>query len=509
MIATPAFRHIPRPLAIASALLLAAGTAPASGPNGLLPGGGPLELVHRQSLYAGYFEDRVGSAVSLSGDLLAVGVPGSDAGPYFDAGRVDVYRWFDVVAGWALIQSYTTQSFGIAAVANARFGAALSLSGEWLLVGCPGCDPADEANAILLRIPDTIEAIGEPRGVLEWYRATPPDLLGYNDPIEGTGAAVALSVVRSGTLLDPGTSVVFAVGSPQAEVFVIDTPQDFVERGAVAMGRLDVASQAITWESDAIHGDADFGKYGKRLAMAAATWVDLGVFRNQRLLVVGEPGWVSQGGFGVPGRAVLWQRDGSNWTSAQTFTASAPGFFDGLGSALAVERASNEALGTIALGAPGRSVDGTPGGSVLVFRQQAPDGPYVFDQEFQHPAAELADRYGGALALSAGRLLVGADGRARDSSPNAGAAYLYRREFNLLIGQFSWQLKQSLGEPDEPGGDAGFGAAIAIGPRASAIGAPLSDAAGIVNAGRVATYLCDHIFSDGIEGGSGEPCAGP
>lgn len=483
-------------------LSLAPGIAGAQQPAGLLPGDGPLPLAYTRSLYAGYLEDRVGTAVSLSGDMLAIGVPGADSGPDFDTGRVDVYRWFDEIAGWTRIVSYTTQSFGITPTANARFGAAVSLSGDWLLVGCPGCDPADEAKAILLRIPDVIEGTGDIRGALEWHRVTPPALAGFNDPLEGTGSAVALSVVRSGSVLEPATSIVFAVGSPKATFGTF-------ELGAVAMGRYDLGTQNVVWESGPWYGSTDFGKYGYGLALSAATWINLGLYFHQRDLVVGEPGWVPSGESGVQGRASLWRRDGTNWTSLQNFTADVPGFLDGLGMAVAVERESDEALGTVALGAPGRSVDGTSGGSVLVFRQQAVDGPYLFDQEIQHPDAATADRFGGALSLSGGRLLVGADGRAVDVSQNAGAAYVYRHEFNLLIGDFSWQLKQSLIEPREAGGNAAFGASVALGPRAAAIGAPTSDAAGIVNAGRVATYLCDHIFSDGVDGLPPNGCGRP
>ena len=118
---------------------------------------------------------------------------------------------------------------------------------------------------------------------------------------------------------------------------------------------------------------------------------------------------------------------------------------------------------------------------MLVFRQQVVGGPWLFDQELQHPDAASADRFGGALALSGGRLLVGADGRAVDLSPNAGAAYVCRYEFDLPVADFRWKLKQSLIEPRESGGDAAFGSSVALGPRAAAIGAPTSDAAGLVS----------------------------
>lgn len=486
---------------VAAACVMTSVGAVAQSSHGLLPGNNnPVPLAYRQSLFAGYAEDRVGTAVSISGDLLAVGVPGADSGNNFDIGRVDIYRWSEEEARWFLITSYTTQSFGIAVLANARFGASVSLSGDWLLVGCPGCNPADNAKAILLRIPDTIEAPNTPEGGLEWYHATPPGLENFNDSLQGTGAAVALSVVTSGSIISPTTSIVFAVGSPAA------TYGNF-SLGAVAMGRLQ--NQDVTWEFGPTYGTADFAKYGASLSLSAATWIDSGIFKNQRDLIVGEPGWFDVGGSGTPGKASLWTRDGTNWTLFQNFEAPSAGFLDALGSAVAVERTDNEALGVVALGAPGRSVNGNPGGGVLVFRQTAIDGAYQFDQELQHSDSEFADRYGGALALNGGRLMIGADGRAVDLSSNAGAVYVYRYEFNVVTFEFDWLLRQTLTEPREPGGNSAFGSSVAIGRRAAAIGAPLSDAAGITNAGRVATYLCDRIFSDGLEGDPTNACGGP
>lgn len=71
-----------------------------------------------------------GRAVAISGDTVAIGEPGHDA-PNGDAGRVLV---FDAVSG-ALVQEITSPGQG-----SARFGAALALWGDTLLVGAPGDD---------------------------------------------------------------------------------------------------------------------------------------------------------------------------------------------------------------------------------------------------------------------------------------------------------------------------------------------------------------------------------
>lgn len=473
----------------AACCLPLAGTATA----GLLTPDPPF--AHRQSLYAGFLDNRVGSAVAISGGLVAVGVPGADGGATPDVGRVDVYTWVDALGRWESIMALSPSSFGLTVTANARFGAAVAMSGDWLLIGCPGCANTDDAKAVLVRIPDTVESneIASAHGALEWRRVTPPALAAFGDPVEGTGAAVALSVVNG----LGGESVAFAIGSPAA------TFGEF-EFGAIAMGRLD--NGQVVWASGPWYGATEAGKYGRSLAMTASfVSGSLGAFR--RFLVVGHPGWVATGQSGVHGRAALWQLSGDTWSQAQTFEAAQPGFLDGLGTSVAIERGSTAALGTIAVGAPGRARNGTPGGAVLVWRQETADGPYVFDTELQHPGAVLADRFGGALALAGGRLLVGADGR-DDVAPNAGAAYVYVRAL-LLPPNFVWTLAQTLHEAGAGGAGAAFGSAVALAPRVAAIGAPTSDAAGLTNAGVVTAFLCDRIFADGVDGSPANACARP
>jgi len=485
-------------IAVASCLVVAA-LAMAEDTHGQFDGG-PSPLASTQALFAGYNEDRVGTAVSLSGDLLAVGVPNADLGIAIDSGRVDIYRWINELGRWMKTMEIAQGTFGWTSTTNARFGAAVSASAGWLLIGCPGCPPADAAKAVLVQIPDEINGIdGEvseaASGSLTWYHATPPNLGEFSDPVEGTGSAVALNVVT--LTLGGEQSIVVAIGSPAAAFGA-------TELGAIAMGKLD--GNQVIWEYGPTYGNVEFGKFGKSLAMTS-TRIDGLLFSYNRYLVVGHPSHVESGQVGAQGRAVLWQRAGGSWSSVQAFTSPDPGFLDSFGSAVAIERGSTVSLGTIAIGAPGRSYLGTPGGSVRIYRQETANGAYLFEREVQHANAVPADRFGGSLALNNGYLLVGADGRAVGNSANAGSAYLHRRA--LLIGQPIWPLQQVLVEPDSNGGNAAFGSSVAIGRHVAAIGAPLSDAANLANAGTVVTYLCDHVFGDGIEGESSNACAGP
>lgn len=471
------------------AALLPGGRAHAAGDaTGGLLDPSPPPLAYRQSLYAGFAGNRVGSAVALAGNVLAVGVPDAQGGALAQVGRVDVYRWND--NAWQLVRQLAPIDFGLISSPFARFGTAVAASSGWLLIGCPACDSSDNAKAILVRVPEgAFDA-------LTWKRATPPDLAGFGNPQDGTGSAVALSVTAS--FLPGGDPlIVFAVGSPRATY-------GSSELGAIAFGRLN--GNTVSWESGPWYGPSEYSRFGASLALTA-TRLDGTLPTYAHFLVVGAPGHVNQGTFGVAGRASLWQRSGGTWQQIQVFENPDPGLADGLGSAVAIERATITTLGTIALGAPGRVRNGAPGGTVRIYRQATTGGDHLLDQEIQHPNGVVADRFGGALAFGAGRLLVGADGRAVGAFANAGSAYVYGREF--LLGQFSWRLQQTLVEPQANGGNAAFGSSVAMSARAAAVGAPLSDAAGLVNAGSMVTYLCDRIFVQDFDAVAAFACAGP
>ena len=81
-----------------------------------------------------------GAAVALAGDQLAIGAPGDNA-LGTDAGRVDLYQW---VAGIPTLVATLTLAGGIA---GDRFGASLSLDGDLLAIGAPGSATSPSSSA--------------------------------------------------------------------------------------------------------------------------------------------------------------------------------------------------------------------------------------------------------------------------------------------------------------------------------------------------------------------------
>lgn len=437
----------------------------------------PLPFALRDELHGNYANWRHGEAVAMDGDTLIVGVPfasqSHDGTAYTRNGAVGVHRWQG--GRWVAVRWLYLSSFGYGLQNEARFGSAVAVSGNRLLIGCPGCT-APRPKAILMDVPDSPFD-----GDLVW-QPLQPALTSPNDAALGIGSAVALS----GSIL--------AIGAPRA---TFGQP----EFGAVALGRIDGAQ--VVWE-DALYG-WEGSRYGQALAITSTVNPLLPLSRTYSV-VVGAPAYVESGAFGIAGRAELLRRNSNgSWVRAQEFANPAPGIADGLGSGVAIHRPRTDGAGYIALGAPGRALDGGPaGGSVRLYRHD--DGNYVFDQEIRLSAPAVFDRYGGAVALHGERLLVGADGRAVDLLANAGSAYVYERRFVPALLTFRWVLQQSL--LPRGGGDGAFGSAVAITARAAAVGAPRHDGTA-VEIGTVATYLCDRIFAHDLDSDAGEACAGP
>ena len=94
----------------------------------------------------GAASDQFGFAVSLSGDTLAVGVPGDDVGANLNQGSVRVF----VRSGTSWIaQATLTASDG---AASDQFGFAVSLSGDTLAVGVPFDDVGANSNQGSVRV---------------------------------------------------------------------------------------------------------------------------------------------------------------------------------------------------------------------------------------------------------------------------------------------------------------------------------------------------------------------
>lgn len=167
--------------------------------------------------------------------------------------------------------------------------------------------------------------------------------------------------------------------------------------------------------------------------------------------------------FGIgEGSAYVFERSGSGWVQSQKLVPQPTGE-DGDNFGVAIAMADS----FLAVGAQRRRVDQVPEvGSVFIYGRSTQG--YLLRQLITPPVVAADQRFGAALALWQDRLAVGA--------PQAGAGRvdLYRRDGN---GQY--QFEGSL-TPTDGSGAARFGAALAIADGVLLIGAPEADGAGAV-----------------------------
>lgn len=107
---------------------------------------------------------------------------------------------------------------------------------------------------------------------------------------------------------------------------------------------------------------------------------------------------------GLHDAAFVFRRSGAGWTEEARLAPALPQPGDGFGAALAL--AGNVAV----VGAPLRDTVGTDDGAVYVFERASVGAPFVETLELRPRAQRAGERFGGALALEAGLLVVGAVG---------------------------------------------------------------------------------------------------
>jgi hypothetical protein len=410
-----------------------------------------------------------GSVVARDGEWLAIGAPDYDLGGDTASGAVSVFRW----AGghWTSVGELSLAVLaGLTPQSDARFGAALAVQDGRLLIGCPGCaSPRPKAYLVDLADPFPTQPA--------WYPLHPA-LISAADPELGIGAAVAMS----------DTTV--AIGAPLARSSV-----GGVERGAVAIGRFN--GQSVEWEEIVFGPESPADSwFGYSLAMAFAR--SPGASFGLRSVLIGAPSHVNGGSISIAGRAWLYQRDSfasGEWELQALFTNPAPGLADLMGYSVAIEHPSPEETAIVVLGAPGRGV----GGRAFVHMRGPADGMFALDDEIGSGEAESGDRFGIAVAVHGGRVLVGADRRHVDADADQGAAYLLERR--LVPGDTEWQVHQRI--EFVGANNVNFGRGLEMSGGTIVVGAPA------ISGGLATAYVCDRIFTDGIEAGSGTACALP
>lgn len=395
--------------------------------------------MERKVLYASDLQtlDQFGFAVSVSGDVLAVGAPYEDGGSsnLADAGAVYLYRrGRDGTEAWGQVAVLraSDQSEGIG------FGGAVSLSGETLVVGAP--KKSDSGITWSGAVYVFTRTLAMPETWTESKILHASDM-GAGD---GFGFAVSLSV---DTLVVGAVTKNFGFG--QAYVFSRN------QGGANAWGQV-----KILVPSDLQSGD----RFGGAVSVSGDTAV-VGAYQ--------EDGG-SAGGRSNAGAAYVFQQNqggSNNWGEVKILHPSDMEAGDYFGIAVSLS-GDTVAIGASREDGPG-SLTSNAGATYIFERNRG--GTNGWGEVLQIRASDMQaeDYFGYAVSLSGDLLAVGAyqeDGFYGDLS-NSGAVYLFGRD---VAGTEAWGEVQQFRASDAQATD-NFGWAVSLSGTTLAVGAELED----------------------------------
>ncbi len=210
---------------------------------------------------------------------------------------------------------------------------------------------------------------------------------------------------------------------------------------------------------------------------AAEDWFGSAVALSGDTIVVGAP--YHKAGTNMPqGAAYVFTRSGGDWSLQQKLLAPDRAAGDEFGGAVALSG------GTVVVGAQFDDIDAKADqGSASVFVRS--NGVWSFQQKLTASDGEATDRFGAAVALSGGTVIVGAVSDDLGISGDAGSAYVFVRSGTV------WAQQQKLSGLNSVGSRTNdqFGAAVALSGDTAIIGAPLYDTRGVVDQGLAVVFV--------------------
>jgi len=314
-----------------------------------------------------------------------------------------------------------------------RFGSAVAMSGERVVVGAPGADDLGEGAGAAY-------VLDRNHGGADHWGQVAKLMAADGAPGDAFGQALALDGIRAfiaAPLADHGAS-------DSGAVYVLERNQG----GADAWGEV----------VKVVPSDPSAGKgFGGSVAV------------DGRWAAVGGPG-DSDAGDGAGAVYVLERNQGGadRWGQVLKVVAAGVAAGDGFGSSVSIS------LDTLVVGGPGAGPLGDGSGAACVFARNQ-GGADAWGQVAVLTASDGAagDAFGAAVWAFHDRVVVGA--RWHDAAgSNSGAAYVFERNAG---GADAWGQVAKLLPQDAAAGDS-FGRSVSISGSRVAVGAPRQDALG-------------------------------
>lgn len=357
---------------------------------------------------------RFGESIDVEGGMLLVGAPGAtDWGTQSGA----VYAYQNTGGGWQLVQKIVAND----GVPFDRFGASVSISGDYALVGAPGRDDNGPDSGTVYVLHRSASGV--------WAQ------------IDRIDAPESIGAQAFGSVID--------LDGPQAVVSITN--------GALAFYRVqDTWYLTGTFLPDAWPQAAEFGSS-----------IDL----HENLLIIGAPGQ-EQGALSDAGAAYIYEFTGSSWVFRAKLGAFFKDALDWFGAAVAIDD-DIAVIGAPRDDAPGATETREDSGAIYVYVRSSTT-TWQATYKYRAPDAARRDNFGSALALTQQAVIVGAP---RDDTSNpadrhddAGSVYVFKR------GIANASLVQAKVMPHIPRAHANMGRVIAADGAFAFIGAPQDDA---------------------------------
>ena len=370
-------------------------------------------------------QDYFGGSVAISGARVVVGTPYDDTGAA-DAGRAYVY---DLSGGTPTVPVATLNNSGAAAYQN-YFGGSVAISGTRLVVGAVADDTGatNAGRAYLYDLSSgtptvAVATLNNPGAALN-------DHFGDSVAISGTRVAVGAPADNTGAE-DAGSAYVYDLnsGTPTVPVATLNNP-----------------------------GPAADDWFGRSVAISGTR------------VLIGAP--YADTGAADAGSAYVYDlSSGTPTVHVVTLNNPSPAAYDHFGDRVAIS-------GTrVLIGAPHDDTGASNAGSAYVYDLSSAT-PTVPVATLNNPGPGVDEYFGMAVAISGTRLVVGA-GYDDTGASEAGSAYVY----DLSSGT---ALVATLNNPAPAGQDL-FGGSVAISGTRVVVGARLDDT-GAINSGSAYVY---------------------
>ncbi|RMF46645.1 MAG: hypothetical protein D6755_06390, partial [Anaerolineae bacterium] len=380
--------------------------------------------------------DEFGYAVAISGNTAVVGARNADPQGLSAAGAAYVY--IRSGASWLLQARLTADS----PHAGDSFGLAVAIDGDTILVGAPGYDGEATTDSGAAYLFTRTGLTWKQRAILRPASPADGDNFGVSVALSGDTALVGADGRDLTYLPDVGAAYVF-----------IRSGNEWVQQAQLLPSEVEVGAQ-----------------FGASVAL------------DGRRALVGAP-QTNPYGASDTGAAYLFERSGKYWLLRAELQAKDAHTGDGFGSAVALDGL------TALVGAPfhdPRTDNGRLSNAGAAYLFEPSGGQWVQRAVLSPGDGQSFDNFGSAVALSAGRALVGAPGRDRAGYTAVGAAYLFRREGR------TWQEQTRILADFAYKNDA-FGHAVALAGDYAIVGATGRDPGLIGQAGEAFTYHLEQV----------------